>query len=192
MTLTHQIPLNIKSQRVKFKSSIKAIARPFLLGLGLVFVLMTSQAHAQFQKKSWAITIQAPEINDTDLAGITWNNEQLKNKKVILNFWATWCAPCLEELPSLQTLFEISDYKEVAILTINVKETKNKVQSFVSSHGLSFPVILDRQGDIAKKWGVRIYPTTILISSQGKPQWVVEGSVDWTNSTTASWIQQMK
>lgn len=157
--------------------------------LGLALVLCATQAQAQFEKKPWPKALAAPSIEYTDLSGKAWGSPQLKSKVVVLNFWATWCAPCLEELPSLQTLQEFSNSNEIVILTINVKETPSKIQQFMGRNSFNFPVIADRQGDIAKKWGVKVFPTTVIVSAQGKPVWFVEGSVDWTNQEISEWLK---
>jgi len=160
-----------------------------LWGIGLVLVIGANQAHAQFEKKRWHKNSAAPNIDFTDLSGRAWNWQQLKGKVVVLNFWATWCAPCLEELPSLQTLQDFSNSNEVVILTVNVKESPSKIQQFVARTGFTFPVIADRQGDIAKQWGVKIFPTTVIMSTQGNPGWIVEGPVDWTGKEASEWLK---
>jgi thiol-disulfide isomerase/thioredoxin len=157
--------------------------------LGPTLVLCTTHALAQFDKKRWPKGMVVPSIEYTDLSGKAWEPHQLKGKVVILNFWATWCAPCLEELPSLQTLRDFSTSNDLLILTINVKETPSKIQQFVSRNGYTFPVIADRQGDISKKWGVKLFPTSVVISTQGKPIWIVEGPVDWTSKEIPEWIK---
>ena len=157
--------------------------------LGLAFVLCANYAHAQFEKKPWQKGMVVPSIEYSDLSGKAWDLNQLKGKVVILNFWATWCAPCLEELPSLQTFQDFSTSNDLLILTINVKETPSKIQQFISRNGYTFPVIADRQGDISKKWGVKLFPTSVVISAQGKPTWIVEGPVDWTNKEIPAWLK---
>jgi thiol-disulfide isomerase/thioredoxin len=160
---------------MKYRASLCIWA--FVLSL----VLCAPQAQAQFEKKPWPKGRVAPSTAYTDLSGKVWDLNQLKDKVVILNFWATWCAPCLEELPSLQTFQDFSNSNELVILTINVKEMPSKINQFVHRNAYTFPVITDRQGDIAKKWGVKLFPTSILISTQGKPTWIIEGPVDWTS-----------
>ena len=122
----------------------------YIWALGLTLALCTTHALAQFDKKRWPKGMVVPSIEYTDLSGKAWEPHQLKGKVVILNFWATWCAPCVEELPSLQTLRDFSTSNDLLILTINVKETPSKIQQFVSRNGYTFPVIADRQGDISK------------------------------------------
>jgi peroxiredoxin len=62
----------------------------------------------------------------------------------------------------------------------------------VQAQQLDFPVVLDSQGELARQWGVRIYPTTILIDPQGQPRWRVVGEVDWVGETARSWLQSMQ
>jgi len=163
-------------------------ASHYLWSLWLALVLCTTQVHAQFEKKPWPKAMAVPRIEYTDLSGKAWDGQQLKGKVVVLNFWATWCAPCLEELPSLQTFQDFSHQNEIVILTINVKETPSKITTFLTRNGFNFPVIADRYGEITKKWGVKLFPTSVVVSAQGKPVWIVEGSVDWTHPEVSEWL----
>ena len=160
-----------------------------LWGIGLALAIYATQAHAQYEKKPWPQSLDFPRIEYTDLSGKAWDWQQLKGKVVVLNFWATWCAPCLEELPSLQTLQDFTNNTGVVILTVNVKETPSKIQQFVTRNGFNLPIIADRQGDLAKKWAVKIFPTTVILSAQGKPTWMVEGPVDWTGKEASEWLK---
>ena len=130
-----------------------------------------------------------PAIEWVDVSGKSWSLDQLKGKSVAVNFWATWCAPCLEELPSLQTLLEFSRGSDVVVLTVNVKDPLSRIQQFVSRNGFTFPVVSDRQGAMARQWGVKVFPTSVLISPQGKPVWVIEGAVDWAGQDAGEWIR---
>lgn len=155
----------------------------------LCLALSAKDSLAQFEKKPWPQGIPIPSIQLTDLSGKAWDLKQLKGKVVILNFWATWCAPCLEELPSIQALQDFNSSNEAIVLTVNFKELPSKVRHFVNQNGYSFPVVADQQGDISKKWGVRLFPTTVVISPQGKPTWIVEGPVDWANKEISDWLK---
>jgi len=123
----------------------------------------------------------------TDLQGQHWTTDRLKGRAVVLNFWATWCPPCKEELPSLQTLHELGGGDPV-VLGINVRETPTAVRRYLAATGLTFPVVLDPRADLAKRFGVSAFPTTLLIAPDGHIRWRVVGEVDWSGREAAQWI----
>ncbi len=125
------------------------------------------------------------------MQGGNWSSKNQLGKVVIINFWATWCAPCLAELPTLQALSEISDPDRISVITVNVRQLKSQVLRFTSATSLHLPVVLDPKGEISQSFDIRIYPTTLLIDTQGVAQWRIEGDVDWTSPQVTSWIQSL-
>ena len=172
-------------------------AQPVLgLFLGVCLaVLLTSfvapKAWAQFDKSAWPANMATPKIEAIDLQGKAWNATELASKVVVLNFWATWCAPCKDELPTLQTLHDISDAHTV-VLTINVREPTARASRYMQSTGMTFPVISDAKGELAKRWGVTVYPTTILIAPSGQARWRVVGDVDWSGPQANAWLAEVR
>ena len=183
--------MNARSQDLQTK------AQPVLgLFLGVCLaVLLTSfvapKAWAQFDKSAWPANMATPKIEAIDLQGKAWNTTELASKVVVLNFWATWCAPCKDELPTLQTLHDISDAHTV-VLTINVREPTARASRYMQSTGMTFPVISDANGELAKRWGVTVYPTTILISPNGQARWRVVGDVDWSGPQANAWLADVR
>ena len=149
-----------------------------------------TQALAQFQKTPWPATQTTPLLDLTDLQGQRWTSASLKGRAVVLNFWATWCPPCKEELPSLQTLHEIGGGHPV-VIGINVRETASHVRRYLASTGMNFPVVLDPQAEMAKRFGVTAFPTTLLIAPDGQIRWRVLGEVDWVGSEAGRWISDL-
>ena len=142
---------------------------------------------AQFQKTAWPVAQATPALDLTDLHGQRFTAEGLKGRAVVLNFWATWCPPCKEELPSLQTLHEIGGGDPV-VIGVNVRETASHVRRYLASTGMNFPVVLDPQAELAKRWGVSAFPTTMLIGPDGRARWRVVGEVDWSGREAAQWV----
>jgi thiol-disulfide isomerase/thioredoxin len=172
-------------------------AQPVLgLFLGVCLAALLSsfvapQAWAQFDKTAWPTNMATPKIEAIDLQGKAWTSAELTGKVVVLNFWATWCAPCKDELPTLQTLHDISDAQTV-VLTINVREPAARAERYMQSTGMTFPVISDAKGELAKRWGVTVYPTTILIAPNGQARWRVVGDVDWSGPQANAWLADVR
>jgi cytochrome c biogenesis protein CcmG/thiol:disulfide interchange protein DsbE len=86
---------------------------------------------------------------------------------VILNFWATWCAPCRVEMPALQAASERYADQGVVLLAVNASESRDQVADYMDELGLTFPAVLDPQGEIIDLYEVRVFPTTIWIDAEG-------------------------
>ena len=166
------------------------LGRRFLWSLGLCLCAWSTLSQAQFDKTRWPARQATPTIDWQDIQGQRWSTASLKGRAVVLNFWATWCAPCKEELPSLQTLHEISGGNPL-VIGINVREPTARVSRYMKSTGLDFPVVLDAQGELAKQWGVTVFPTTVLIGADGKAQWRVLGDVDWSGREAEGWLKPL-
>lgn len=131
-----------------------------------------------FDVQPWRPGQAAPALPLVDQAGVRWQLAELRGRAVLLNFWASWCEPCRVEMPSLQVLAE-REAQRLAVITINLKESPDAVQRFVQTTGLLLPVVRDAQGEMAKAWGIRIYPSTVLIDTQGRVRSTVRGALDW-------------
>jgi len=120
----------------------------------------------------------APDFQLQDLDGQTISLSDLRGKPVLLNFWATWCGPCVHEMPFIQEIYELWTGKSpsVMVLTVNVKESSSRVKEFMKSYGLSFPVLLDTKGSVAAKYNIRGIPTTFLIDKDGIVQGIKVGA----------------
>jgi thiol-disulfide isomerase/thioredoxin len=183
--------MNARSQ------DLQAKAQPVLglfLGVGLAvlsLIFLPTHAWAQFDKTAWPANVATPKIEATDLQGKVWTIADLTGKVVVLNFWATWCAPCKDELPTLQTLYDISDAQTV-VLTINVREPAARASRYMQSTGMTLPVISDVKGELAKRWGVAVYPTTILIAPNGQARWRIVGDVDWSGAQANAWLADVR
>lgn len=129
------------------------------------------QQSTENQDKKEAVL--APDFELESLDGTTIKLSELRDKNVIVNFWATWCSFCVIEMPDLQKLQDT--YKDdLLVLTVNVGESKEVVQEFMKENNLSLTVALDEKMDVANTYGIRSYPTTIAINKNGE---VISGYV---------------
>lgn len=139
-----------------------------------------------YQVTPWAGPLAGFSLVDT--SGKTWRPDDFKGRSVLLNFWASWCEPCRVEMPGLQQVADLYGPDQLLILTINFKEQPERVLQFAKSTGLTLPLLLDVDGQAARRWGVRVFPTTLGIDKQGKPALRVQGEVDWTGKAVEKLI----
>ena len=99
----------------------------------------------------------------------------------IINFWATWCPPCVEEIPSLNRLKKKMQGLPFELISINYAEDKKTILDFMKKVKVDFPVLLDQDGSFAKKWNVITYPSTFVIDKQGKIKYGVNAAIEWDN-----------
>ena len=112
---------------------------------------------------------RAPEFSAPNLDGEPVALSDFRGRPVLINFWATWCGPCREEMPDFQQLYDLRGADEFVVLAVNYLESPEQIAPFVEELGLSFPVVLDESGAVNDLYGDRIqgYPTSILIDGDG-------------------------
>ncbi|MGQ0710836.1 MAG: TlpA family protein disulfide reductase [Rhodoferax sp.] len=125
----------------------------------------------------------------TDLHGQRWSLGALRGRAVLLNLWASWCAPCREEMPTLQALQSQVGAQRLQVLLFNHREPAARVGAFVAQQGWSLPVVADEPGAMARHWGVRIFPSSVLIDARGREVALVVGAVDWMAQQDAAWMR---
>ena len=108
----------------------------------------------------------SPDFELKDISDEIHSLEEYRGKPVLLNFWATWCAPCRIEMPVLQKSFDEYD-GELSVIAINNAEPKEDVQAFVDEFGLTFDFFLDPEAEIQHLFQISGYPTTFVIDSDG-------------------------
>jgi peroxiredoxin len=117
----------------------------------------------------------APDLTLATLNGDTITLSDLRGKGIVLNFWATWCLPCRTEMPALEQTWQSLQDDGLVILAVNLQEDPALVSGFVNEFGLTFPVLLDRDGAVFSRYQVQLYPTTFFIDRDGVVQDVVFG-----------------
>jgi peroxiredoxin len=103
----------------------------------------------------------------------------LKGSVVFLNFWATWCPPCREEMPAMETLYRRLGEAGLEFLAVDMEEQRKEVEAFIREEDLTFPVALDESGQVSEVYGIRSIPTTFIIDRDGSIIAAVVGSRKW-------------
>jgi len=123
----------------------------------------------------------APDFTVRDLAGKETRLSDLKGKVALVNFWATWCPPCREEVPSMAVLNRLMAGKPFRMLAISIDQGgKEAVEAFFKQANTSLPAYLDSDGAIAKKYGITGVPETFVIDRKGVIIKKVIGPLDWS------------
>ncbi len=134
----------------------------------------------------------APNFSLEDLNGKKVDLKQFRGKIVFLNFWATWCGPCKEEMPSMEGLYQKFKEKNFVFLTISVDyEEKKKVKEFIDKHHYTFPVLIDSKCLTLELYGVKGIPTTILIDKKGRMVGRAVGPRDWKHPEIVSLLSSL-
>ncbi len=113
--------------------------------------------------------------------GKTIVKNSYKGQVTIINFWATWCPPCVQEIPSLNRLKQKMAGLSFELISINYAEDKKTILDFMKKVKVDFPVLLDQDGSFAKKWNVITYPSTFVINKEGKIIYGVNAAIEWDN-----------
>jgi thiol-disulfide isomerase/thioredoxin len=133
----------------------------------------------------------APDFSLPDTDGQQVSLQQYRGKVVFLNFWATWCIPCREEMPVLERLHQTYHAQDLAIVSIDLKESADQVKIFFQKHSLSFPALLDQDGSVFRDYLVAGMPTTYLIDREGTLLARGVGGRDWTRAEALQLIQEL-
>ena len=150
---------------------------------------MAGGARAAYQVRPW--TQPTPPLMLSDLHGKTWELAALQGRAVLLNFWATWCDPCREEMPSLEALAKRHEADSLTVLMVNYRESALSIKRFLERVPLRLPVLLDSDGSAARAWTSRVFPTTVLIDRTGRPRQQVVGAVDWHGDEARQWLRDL-
>lgn len=133
----------------------------------------------------------APDVSVVSFAnGSTLKLSDLKGKVVLLNFWATWCPPCREEIPSMMKLNSFMSGKPFQMVAISIDEGGRKdIESFFKESGFSLPTYLDESGASAKSYGVTGVPESFIIDKKGLLVKKIIGGLDWNSPETVSFLE---
>jgi peroxiredoxin len=122
----------------------------------------------------------APALALRDVEGAAVDLDAFRGRTVLVNFWATWCAPCVVEMPSIARLRDALRAEGFEVLAVNVQENAARIRPFVARLGLEFPVLRDHDGSVRRAWDVTVFPSTFVIDPAGRVALVAVGEIDWS------------
>jgi thiol-disulfide isomerase/thioredoxin len=136
-------------------------------------------AAAGAQLPSWSGG-PTPPLRLSDVDGREHALEAYRGKVVLVNFWATWCEPCRDEMPSIERLRRSLQGRPFAVLAVNLAEPAPRVQHFLREVTLGFPVLLDSDAAAARTWKAKQLPATFIVGPDGRIRYSYIGELDWS------------
>ncbi len=133
----------------------------------------------------------APEFEAVDLDGRVFRLRDFDKQTVILNFWATWCLPCIRELPRLEKLRQMLPADKYTILAVNARDRPSRVRKYLNGKKFQFKVLLDIDGAIYKTYGITRFPTTVIIGPEGKLLAEIFGERDWAKEGFINYLNYL-
>lgn len=171
---------------ILFGSMRRSVSRAALL---LAFLVI--QIPAAYELESVTTPGSATDFSLAGLDGKTHQLSKYRGKVVLVSFWASWCAECIYEMPSLQVLSDTLRNDGLVILAVNVGEKEPLVRSFAEQNNLTMPILLDSEMDTYRIWPVLGVPTSFLINRRGEVIYSVVGAIEWTEPETLSRIRTL-
>ena len=167
----------------------------FFITVIIIFSTFSSHSKDLNLPKNLIIYEKLKEYEEVSFKNILEKDVNLieyKGKLVLINFWATWCEPCKEEMPSLDKLSVDKNFKNLKILPINIGQEKtNKIKDFyIRTNIENLDIFYDTDVRLAKKFLLRGLPTTLIISKDGGEIARVVGSIDFQDETFKTWLQK--
>lgn len=155
------------------------------LALGSAFYTAWSNDHSPVQ-----VGQKAPDFSLTTLTGEQVRLSDYEGKGVFINFWASWCAPCKEEMPDMEKQYQQMKDEGIEILAINFAQAEVVVSSFVNQMGLSFPILLDTDKAVSDRYGINPLPSSFFIDKDG----IVVAKQEWmlTEQEIIDYLHQIK
>jgi len=186
---------------------MKSLSRRFLFAAVCLLVLVqSSEAFFHRKKAPGAVdegyfkklgiekpeqAIRAPDFTLEDLHGRRLGLKGLRGKVVFLNFWATWCIPCRQEMPAMEILYRELKGQGLEVVAINVRESKPEVRRFFDELGLTFISLLDKDGKVSEEYGAWAIPLSYFINRKGEFVGKANGSRKWDSQEAKAFFRNL-
>ena len=146
---------------------------------------------AAFPALAIAPASKAPDFTLRRLDGPNLRLQEQRGRVVLVNFWATWCGPCRQEMPHMNRLYEKYKSSGFVLLGVNVDEDPRNAASVASKMGVTFPVLLDTDKNVSKLYDLNTMPSTVLIDRDGKVRYIHRGYLAGVEDTYDRQIREL-
>ncbi|MCK4738435.1 MAG: redoxin domain-containing protein [Deltaproteobacteria bacterium] len=135
--------------------------------------------------------VDVPTFTLEDVSGKKVSLESFKGRVVFLNFWATWCPPCKEEMPAMDKLHRLYEKKGLSVVAINDYQPKKNVLKYLKNKNFAMKILIDEKGGVSEAYHAGVLPMTFLIDRDGKAVGRAAGFRDWTGPSAISIIEEV-
>lgn len=133
-----------------------------------------------------------PALRLDTLGGQPLSLDDFRGRTVIVNFWATWCQPCVAEMPALERLRKRLAADGLEVIAVNYAENAGRIRPFVERYGLTFPVVRDHDGTARSAWHVDLFPTSFVVGPDQRVVWRAAGEIDWDDPRVEAQIRTLR
>lgn len=166
-----------------------ALDRRRLLAALATLTLAPRAAQARALRRPWPAGRATPALALPGYDGPGFELAAARGRVLLLNFWAGWCEPCRDEMPSLELLAQRHAADGLQVVAVNHRETDAAIKRFMDFMPLTLTrVVRDADGAAAQAWGVRVFPTTVAVGRDGRAAFSVVGELDWGGPEAAGWL----
>ncbi|MFW2374249.1 MAG: redoxin domain-containing protein [Gammaproteobacteria bacterium] len=141
--------------------------------------------------KKYTANPQPAQLDLLDARGKRLVRKDYRGKVTVVNFWASWCAPCIEEIPSLNNLLIKMKDRPFELISVNYAEDAYKVSLFLQQVKVNFPVLLDKEGKVSAEWNVLVFPSTFVIGPDGMIHYGVNGAIHWDSPEVVKQLNRL-
>jgi thiol-disulfide isomerase/thioredoxin len=132
-----------------------------------------------------------PSLELRDLDNRLHRLADYRGKVVLVNFWATWCGPCRDEMPSIQELKRKLAGRPFVVLAVNLDEPESRVRKFLKEVRVDFTMLLDPERKVSKVWDARILPASFIVGADGRIRYSLVGEINWGHDLVVSRVAEL-
>ena len=159
--------------------------------IGILLLILIVVIAGGIRDRVVGVGDKAPAFSIRTDSGLTISRSEFGGRLLVLNFWATWCAPCIEEMPSLDEFQKVFRDSGVVVVGVSVDESEAAYRGFLERAGVSFLTVRDSEAAISSKFGTYRYPETYIIDSEGRVIQKIIGAMLWTDEKMMSYIRSL-
>lgn len=163
----------------------------YAVGVSLAFACLTGAALAERTMDPIPGKPKAADFELPDPEGQLHQLSDYRDQVVLINFWATWCAPCREEMPAMDRLYRELAPEDLEILAVHVGRSGPAMEQFLTDVPVSFPVLVDANLKLGGGWGVVGLPTTVLVDMNGHKRFRAVGPREWDSPPMINFLREL-